>query len=286
METWLLENGAEFVGTAFYGSIIVIALWEFMAPRRALTRPFGVRWLNNIAITAMNMALARWLLPMAAVAVAMIAQERQIGLMHIVALPWLPALILAVLLKDMFEYFVHRFEHGIPALWSLHLVHHSDPDMDFTTNTRHHFVELVVTKILVAGFIVAMGLPPAAVLVHEILRAFADTFNHGNINLKGRADRVLRWFVVTPDMHRVHHSARQPETDSNFGSLIPWWDRLFGTYCSRPEGGHEGMAIGLTYFRDNRNLYLDRLLWQPVAWWMRERLAARQTPPRDAAGIE
>lgn len=276
METWLLEHRSELLSAAFSGAVVIIVLWEFMAPRRALTRPFGVRWLNNIAITAMNMAVARGLMPLAAVAVAVVAQERQIGLMHIVALPGLPALVLAILLKDMFEYFVHRLEHGMPVLWSLHLVHHSDPDMDFTTSGRHHFAEVVIVRALTAAFIVAMGLPPAAILVHEILRAFIDTFNHGNINLKGRADRVLRWLVVTPDMHRAHHSARQPETDSNFGSLLPWWDRLFGTYCSRPEGGHDGMTIGLTYFRDNRDLYLDRLLWQPVTWWTRQRPAARE----------
>jgi sterol desaturase/sphingolipid hydroxylase (fatty acid hydroxylase superfamily) len=172
-------------------------------------------------------------------------------------------ILTAVVLLDLAIYLQHVLFHAVPILWRLHRMHHADLDVDVTTGARFHPIEIVISMILKFGVIVALGAPPLAVLVFEVLLSAGSLFNHANLGLSPRADGVLRWLVVTPDMHRVHHSVEPMETNSNYGFTLPWWDRLCGTYRPQPAAGHEGMILGLAQFRTPNDLRLDRLLLQP-----------------------
>ena len=154
--------------------------------------------------------------------------------------------------------------HAVPALWRLHRMHHADLEFDTTTGLRFHPIEIALSMAIKLGVVAALGPPAVAVLVFEVLLNATALFNHANVRLAPRLDRVLRWIVVTPDMHRVHHSIIPAETNSNFGFNLPWWDRLLGTYRAQPAAGHEGMTIGIEQFRKRRDLWLDRMLIQPL----------------------
>jgi sterol desaturase/sphingolipid hydroxylase (fatty acid hydroxylase superfamily) len=184
--------------------------------------------------------------------------------LNVLRAPGWAAVPLSVLLLDLAIYAQHVGFHYVPVLWRLHRMHHADLEFDVTTGVRFHPVEIVLSMLIKSAVVVALGTPPLAVLVFEVLLNATSIFNHGNVRLAGWMDRVLRWFVVTPEMHRVHHSILRRETDSNFGFNLPWWDRMFGTYRAQPEAGHEGMTIGIDRFRDPRELRLDRMLLQPL----------------------
>jgi sterol desaturase/sphingolipid hydroxylase (fatty acid hydroxylase superfamily) len=175
---------------------------------------------------------------------------------------WLE-LPLALLLLDLAIYLQHRLFHYVPVLWRLHRMHHADLDVDVTTGARFHPVEILLSLGIKFLVVVPLGAAPLAVLLFEIGLNATSMFNHSNVPLSPAVERVLRWLVVTPDMHRVHHSVLRRETDSNFGFNLPWWDRLFGTYRSQPEGGHQAMTLGIEQFRDSTELRLDRMLTQP-----------------------
>lgn len=248
----------------FLGIFAAVALWEVLAPRRARMLSRWVRWTNNLGIVAFNTVLLRLLVPTAAVGLALIAEERGWGLLNNVSLPYWLCVILAVLVLDLAIYLQHVMVHAVPALWRLHRMHHADLDFDVTTGARFHPVEIFLSMGIKAAVVVALGPPAVAVLIFEVLLNATSMFNHGNIRLPKPFDRVLRWVVVTPDMHRVHHSIRPDETNSNFGFNLPWWDRLLGTYRDQPRDGHEGMTIGIEQFRTPRDQWLDRMLVQPV----------------------
>lgn len=250
--------------TIFVAVFSLIAASEAVAPRRARAIGRRIRWPNNLAIPVLTTLLLRVLLPTTAVGVALLAEERGWGLLHAAGL--LPAwlmVVTAVVVLDFALYLQHVMFHAVPLLWRLHRLHHADLDVDVTTGARFHPIEIVLSIILKLGVIVALGAPPLAVLVFEVVLNAGSLFNHANLALPSRADRVLRWLVVTPDMHRVHHSIEPVETNSNFGFTLPWWDRLCGTYRAQPGAGHEGMVLGLTQFRAPHDLRLDRLLLQP-----------------------
>ena len=211
----------------------------------------------------MNGGLVRLLVPVSVVGMAALAQERHWGLLPMLALPdWLAA-ALALVLLDLAIYLQHVLFHAVPALWRLHRMHHADLDFDVTTGVRFHPLEILLSWAVKVVLLAALGPPVVVVLVFELLLNATSLFNHSNIRLPAGLDAVLRRFVVTPDMHRVHHSALPHETNSNFGFNFPWWDRLFGTYRSQPEAGHAGMTIGIAAFREAGELRLDRLLTQP-----------------------
>jgi sterol desaturase/sphingolipid hydroxylase (fatty acid hydroxylase superfamily) len=242
----------------------IIAIYETVAPRRPRMISRRIRWPNNLAIPLLNTLLVRMLLPATAVSMAMLAEERGWGLFHTVApLPAWLVVMTAVVLLDLAIYLQHVLFHAVPLLWRLHRMHHADLDVDVTTGARFHPIEIVLSMILKFGVIVALGAPPLAVLVFEVLLSAGSLFNHANLGLSSRTDRVLRWLVVTPDMHRVHHSVEPMETNSNFGFTLPWWDRLCGTYRAQPAAGHQGMVLGIAQFRTPSDLRLDRLLLQP-----------------------
>ena len=249
--------------SAFLGIFAVMALWEFAAPRRKRTFSRLTRWPNNLGIVAFNTVVLRVLFPTAAVGVALAAKANGWGLFNVFALPEWLAVVLAVIIMDFAIYLQHVLVHAVPALWRLHRMHHADLDYDVTTGARFHPIEIVISMGLKLMVVSALGAPALAVLIFEVVLNATAMFNHGNVRIPLGLDRVLRWILVTPDMHRVHHSVIPQETNSNFGFNLPWWDRLFGTYTAQPKDGHEGMTIGIEQFREGRDLRLDRMLIQP-----------------------
>ncbi|MFQ5634550.1 MAG: sterol desaturase family protein [Gammaproteobacteria bacterium] len=238
----------------FLGVFAIVACWERFAPRRALTFPRPVRWLNNLALLLLDGLAVRLLYPAAAAGIAALAGQRGWGLFNAHAAPLPLATVVSVIAMDGVIYLQHVMFHAVPALWRLHRVHHADPDCDITTGTRFHPVEIILSMLIKSAAILTLGPPVIAVVIFEVLLNGTAMFNHGNIRLPRRADRVLRLFVVTPDMHRVHHSAHRDESDTNFGFNLPWWDRLFGTYRDQPRDGHLSMSIGLRGFHQPRQI--------------------------------
>jgi len=239
-------------------------VWELLAPRRDQNIARGVRWPSNIGLVVLDTLVVRLVFPITAVALALLAEARGWGLFNAFAVPAWAAIPLGVILLDLAIYLQHVLFHAVPAFWRLHRMHHADLEFDVTTGVRFHPVEILLSMGIKLGVVVALGAPAAAVLVFEILLNATSMFNHGNVNLPTRVDRILRWIVVTPDMHRVHHSIKPSETNSNFGFNLPWWDRLFGTFRDQPDAGHVGMTIGLDQFRDPAELRIDRMLLQPL----------------------
>ena len=251
----------------FVFSVAVFALvasGEALFPRRVQQIGRLVRWPNNLGLVALNTVLVRLLLPTAAVGLAVIAEARGWGLLNLIALPAWLALPLAVLLLDLAIYLQHRVFHAVPVLWRLHRMHHADLEFDVTTGLRFHPVEIALSMGIKFLVIAALGPSALAVLIFEVLLNATSLFNHGNVALPGGIDRILRRIVVTPDMHRVHHSIHPEETNSNFGFNLPLWDRLLGTYRPQRRDGHDGMTIGIAQFRTPHDLRLDRMLIQPV----------------------
>jgi sterol desaturase/sphingolipid hydroxylase (fatty acid hydroxylase superfamily) len=249
----------------FATAFALIATCEVAAPKRPLTVPRRLRWPSNLAIVLLNTLLVRALLPVTAVSMAMLAEEQGWGLFN-ASTPLPSWLIIAatVALLDFAIYLQHVLFHAVPILWRLHRMHHADLDVDVTTGARFHPIEIVLSMLLKCGVIVALGALPLGVLVFELLLSTGSLFNHGNLRLPLWTDRILRWIVVTPDMHRVHHSVTPEETNRNFGFTLSWWDRICGTYRDQPAAGHAEMELGIAQFRSLSDLRFDRLLLQPA----------------------
>jgi len=247
----------------FSGIFAVMAVWELLAPRRKPRQSKAVRWYANLGIVVLNSVVARIIFPLAPVAVAIVAAEKGWGVFNVIELyPWV-ATVAAVVILDFTIYLQHVMVHAMPMLWRLHRMHHADLDFDVTTGARFHPVEIVLSIAIKMAVIVLIGAAPVAVLIFEVLLNTTAMFNHSNIALPLGLDRVLRLLVVTPDMHRVHHSVLPYETNSNFGFNLPWWDRLLGTYRAQPEQGNEGMDIGIDLFQEPTELHLHKMLGQP-----------------------
>jgi len=254
---------------AFLAVFGAMALWEVLAPRRPRTLGRCWRWPNNLGVAALDAILLRVLLAGTAVAVAAAGEVEHLGLFnnlpraldsHLVR----AAVVLSsVILLDLAIYLQHVMFHAVPALWRVHRMHHADLDLDVTTGARFHPLEIVISMILKIAVVVAIGAPPQAVVIFEVLLNATSMFNHSNVRIPLAADHRLRWLLVTPDMHRVHHSVIRAETNSNFGFNLSWWDRVLGTYRAQPARGHLGMTIGLEQFRAPGELRLDRMLLQP-----------------------
>jgi len=241
----------------------IMALWEWYAPRRHLTAGRRPRWPGNLGILAVDIIAVRLFVPTAAVGVALFAAAHGWGLFNLLALPAWAAIPLGVIALDLVIYGQHLVFHHVPALWRLHRMHHADLDIDVTTGVRFHPLEILLSLAIKMAAVAALGVPALAVLIFEVVLNATSMFNHSNVALPPRLDRLARWIVVTPQMHQVHHSIERAETDSNFGFNLPWWDRLFGTYRAKPAAGEQGMTIGLPIFRDVAELHIVRLLTQP-----------------------
>jgi sterol desaturase/sphingolipid hydroxylase (fatty acid hydroxylase superfamily) len=249
--------------SCFFGVLVSVAAWEVLAPRRVLTDSKSRRWFANLSLVAINTAVVRFSLPILPIGMAYMARERGWGMLNMIVLPAWIRIVLAVVILDFVIYLQHVLFHFLPILWRLHRMHHTDLDLDVTSGNRFHPVEIVLSIGIKLMAVALLGPPAIAVVIFEVVLNATSQFNHGNIRLPEAADLWLRLFVVTPDMHRVHHSVIPRETNSNFGFNLPWWDRLCGTYRPQPESGHTGMSIGLKEFRDPAKLSLYRLLILP-----------------------
>lgn len=248
---------------AFTAVFAAVSLWELVAPRRKALYSRHARWPHNLGLLLVDVAVVRLLAPGAVIGVALAAQAHGWGFLNAVSLPWWAALPAGVALLDLVVYFQHVMFHAVPALWRLHRVHHADQDFDVTTGTRFHPLEILISTLIKCAAVAAIGASAGAVLVFEVLLNATALFNHANASVPAWAQRWIRWLVITPDMHRIHHSVLSDESSSNFGFNLPWWDRLFGTYRGRPRLGHDAMTIGVDAFRTTEDLRLDHLLVQP-----------------------
>lgn len=253
-----------FVRLGFFAVIFsAMGIWEVLSPRRERSLARLKRWPGNLGMVALNTLVIRILFPSAAVGFALLGEAQGWGLLNAFAVPEWMAFLIAVLVLDLAIYLQHVLFHAVPWLWRLHRMHHADLDFDVTTGVRFHPGEIVLSMIIKLMVVAALGAPAMAVLVFEVLLNATSLFNHGNVRIPLPLDRFLRWLLVTPDMHRVHHSWYPNETNSNFGFNLSWWDRLLGTYQDQPRDGHEQMTIGINLFREPVWERLDRMLIQP-----------------------
>lgn len=265
-----MENLEQFLGPGtavgenfYWGALIFIAIWEFFRPLRPLEYSLPVRWINNIALAIFNVGFVKILTVLLAFDFFIFSGLSEFGLLNAFQIPFWAAVLLGVLWLDFVSYATHRLMHAIPPLWRLHRLHHSDPEVDFTTSERHHPLIVFFTAPTLAAGMLAVGAPPLALAIWWAVSGVISLFQHGNVRLPRMLDQWLRLFLVTPAMHRAHHSSNRSETDSNYGQVFPWWDHMFRTYCPRPEGGLTEMELGLKEFRRREDLFLHRLLLQP-----------------------
>jgi len=260
----VLENEVIIRLGFFFGIFAVMAVWEVVAPRRALTVSKALRWANNLGLVFLNSFILRVLFPAAAVGMAAFAGEQGWGIFNYYQVSPLIAVVASVVAMDFIIYVQHVMVHAVPVLWRLHRVHHADPDFDVTTGARFHPIEIILSMLIKFATIAVLGPPLVAVVIFEVVLNATAMFNHSNVRLPLGLDRLLRWVLVTPDMHRVHHSVEDDEANSNFGFNLPWWDRLFGTYRDQPRAGHEYMHIGIhTYHEPKLVSWIPGMLWLP-----------------------
>lgn len=258
--------------SVFGGLLITLMVAEAILPRRQRTLPRRGRWTSNLLLAVLNTVAARFVSPLSAVAAGLCAEEQSFGLLQLVSMPdWL-RVVVAILLLDLVIYAQHVVFHYVPWLWRLHRVHHADLDCDVTTGIRFHTLEILLSLLLKLAVVLLLGAPAIAVLIFEVVLNATSMFSHANLRLPLRCDRLLRWCLVTPDMHRVHHSVIRQETNSNFGFNVPWWDWLFRTYRDQPAAGHTAMKIGLEDVPVSDAVRLDRLLLLPLASANRNRV--------------
>jgi len=263
LSEFILSNEPTIRMTFFVGIFVVVALVELAVPRRRLITSKTGRWFANIGIVVINTVVLRLLVPAGAVGISVWVERQGWGVFNYVDWAFWVKVILSVILLDFVIYLQHLMFHAVPVLWRLHMMHHADLDYDLTTGTRFHPIEIIISMGIKAAAISVLGAPPMGVIIFEILLNGTAMFNHGNFYIPLGVDRILRLMVVTPDMHRVHHSVLPSETNSNFGFNLPWWDRLMGTYRAQPTKGHDGMTIGLNQFRDPALLTLPKIIALP-----------------------
>jgi sterol desaturase/sphingolipid hydroxylase (fatty acid hydroxylase superfamily) len=274
MEDFLLRMNVLIIGNqlvirlgSFLCIFLLMAAWELAAPRRALRANKPFRWFNNLSLTFINSLMGRFVLSLSAAMPIFLAVQGNGGVLHYLKLSPFAAGLISIALLDLVVYLQHVLFHKVRILWFLHGMHHTDLDIDVTTGARFHPIEIVISLLIKVGVVVILGAPAWSFVVFEVLLNGTSMFNHSNVRVNLKLDMYLRLLVVTPDMHRVHHSVIIREHDSNFGFNLPWWDRLFGTYKDQPEAGHDGMVIGLANFRDPKMLSLPRLIAQPFLAW-------------------
>lgn len=262
---WIISHEKVLRLCGFAGTFLLMALWEGLAAARVPRIPRSLRWPHNLGLTFLNTLLVRFLFPSSALGAALWASARHFGLLNRWPLPGVSSILAGVVLLDLVIYLQHRVFHAVPLFWKFHRMHHTDLEMDVTTGIRFHPVEMAASMLVKVSFTALFGVPASGVFLFEFILNASSLFSHSNIKLPPALDRGLRWLVVTPGMHLIHHSVIRLETDSNFGFNFSFWDRLAGTYRAEPRQGRDKMKIGLESFRGRRYLRLDRLLLQP---WM------------------
>lgn len=264
LDSFITEHEVMIRLSFFFGVFILMALWELIAPRRKLLLPKLLRWSNNIALVFFNTMVLRLLFPTAAIGMAVFVESRSWGIVNYYDVYYPVAVLATIVIMDGIIYLQHVMVHAVPILWRLHRVHHADPDFDITTGSRFHPIEIILSMLIKFAVIIVLGAPVVSVIIFEILLSSAAMFNHSNVRLNVTFDKYLRFFIVTPDMHRVHHSVNADETNSNFGFNLPWWDRLFGTYREQPRAGHAQMTIGIhQYNKASQVTWLHKMLLLP-----------------------
>lgn len=246
--------------SVFIGTLTAMAIWEFAAPHRRAEIPRLVRWTNNLALVALDTAALRLVFPMLATGVAIVAQSRGWGLFNVLDVPAWLSIPVTILTLDFAIWAQHVVFHKVPALWRLHRMHHADPSMDVTTALRFHPLEIVASMAVKIALVVLIGAPAVAVLAFEVILNATAIFTHANVALPPRLEQALRHVMVTPEMHRIHHSERRAETDSNYGFALSIWDHAFGTHIARAAGP---IRFGIGLYGTTREQWLDRLLLQP-----------------------
>ena len=252
----------------FIGLFLLLAVMEYFAPRRELEHVKAKRWITNWLIVIIDSFVLRLIFTGAAVGVAIWAEANGYGLFNLVQIPMALSVVISFIILDFAIWFSHLASHKIPLLWTVHRMHHSDVDIDVSTAIRFHPIEIVLSMLWKMIIVILLGAPAIAVLIFEIVLNGAAMFNHSNLKLPLGLDRILRLFIVTPDMHRVHHSIVHNETDSNYGFNLAIWDRIFGTYIDQPEAGHKNMKIGLSEWQDERP---TKLLWSLKVPFIKQR---------------
>lgn len=248
----------------FAGILAVMALWEAIAPYRpkeAVRRP--MRWLTNFGLLILSAALARFTVGAAMIATAIWAKQHGLGAINLVGLPAILGGLITIVVLDCAIYWQHRLTHIVPLLWRFHRVHHCDVEFDVSTAVRFHPFEIVALALYKSCFVLLIGADPWAVVIYESMLSGFALFNHGNVHLPKALDRTLRLLIVTPDMHRVHHSSVMGETNSNYGNILSVWDRLFVSYVDHTKRNDHDMKIGLDEFRDKDSQSLFGVLWLP-----------------------
>jgi sterol desaturase/sphingolipid hydroxylase (fatty acid hydroxylase superfamily) len=255
MNDFIITNEAIIRLSAFFSIITIMAIWETLKPLMTLTISKKQRWINNFGLVVLNSIILRILFPTAAVGAAIFAMQHGWGLFNNITLPLWITVIISLIIMDMVIYFQHRIFHKIPMLWRLHLVHHADLNYDLSTGLRFHPIEIVLSMLIKFAIILILGIPIVAVIIFEIILNSLAIFNHSNISFPKKLDRILRWFIVTPNMHRVHHSVEFDETNSNYGFNLSWWDRLFKTYRQQTRAAPTNITIGLSEYRKPQQVY-------------------------------
>lgn len=263
---WVITNEALVRSTFFFSILVIMMVWEAISPKRPRRYSRLLRWSQNIGLVFINSLLIRLILPLATVGVAQYAQQHQIGLFYLFNINSIFAFILTLLIFDMAIYWQHRLFHVVPLLWRLHKVHHVDQDIDVTTGSRFHTIEILLSLLIKFSLVLILGPSVLAVMVFEVILNGTAMFNHANVALPKKLDQFLRLFIVTPDMHRVHHSTIMDESNRNFGFSLSIWDRMFSSYQEQPRKGHLGMDIGVEgYTQTNQTQYLPGMLWLPFS---------------------
>ncbi len=265
MSEWIISKELVIRLGFFAGIFGLMAIWEILAARRELTTGKGRRWVGNLSLVLVDTLIVRLLFPTAAVGTALIVADLGWGVLNIVSVPYWAALLISVAVLDLAIYLQHVMFHALPALWRLHMVHHADLDLDVTSGSRFHPIEILISMLYKLAVISVLGPPVLGVLIFEVVLNALAMFNHANVRMPLVLDRVLRWIIVTPDMHRVHHSVDSREHNRNFGFNLSLWDRVLGTYRDQPEKGHQGMIIGLNKFREITWQTIPRLLVMPFS---------------------
>lgn len=263
MDEWILQHSAWIRAGAFAACLALLACCERLAPRRRLHYKKSLRWFSNIGIGALNIAVIRLIFPLMAIDAAFLIESRGWGMLNFLEISYGLSVLLGFLILDLSIYFQHVMFHAVPLFWRFHRMHHVDLDFDVSTGQRFHPIEIAVSMGIKIGFVAAFGIKPLAVLLFEVILNATSLFTHTNWSIHPLIDRILRWLLVTPDMHRIHHSVYVRETDSNFGFNLSLWDRIFGTYREKPKDGHEEMAIGLKEFKEEKYLKINWMLFIP-----------------------
>ena len=264
MSEWFLNNESDIRLGSFITAFVIMAAWEFLSPSRALIINKLTRWFNHGALIITSSMTIKWLSPFALTGLALTANEHQIGLFSVIEAPLWLAILLSLILMDGLIYWQHRLMHVVPLLWRLHRLHHSDIDYDVTTAIRFHPIEMLLSFFIKAAAIIVLGAPAIAVILFEVMLSSLALFNHANINLPKSIEKIVRLLIVTPDVHRIHHSVIREETNSNYGFNLIIWDKFFGSYTAHAKEGDKNILLGLNEFKDHREVtQLHHLLLQP-----------------------